>query len=95
MSRPKPEILLESVDKKTYKSTQILNSGGVYAVFYNGNPVNLRNQNLLIAYPGPRYKKTTFTNKGPAVNLCRRLNEKFKTDKFVVVLMNQGQQIFP
>lgn len=95
MSRPKPNILLESIDKKTYRSNQVLSSPGVYAVFYDGLPINLRNANLLTDYPGPRYKKTSFANPGHALNLCRRLNTKFRTDKFTVVLLDQGQQIYP
>lgn len=95
MSRPKPEILLETVDKKTYKSNQVLSCPGIYAVFYNGQPINLRNANLLVNYPGPRYKKTSFSNPGHALNLCRKLNIKFRTDKFTVVLLSQGHQIYP
>lgn len=95
MSRPKPEILIESVDKKTYVSEQILSSQGIWAVYYNGKPINLRNQNLLINYPGPRYKKTAFANPGHAINLAKKLNLQHKTSKFTVVLLDQGEQIFP
>ena len=34
MSRPKPTILLEKVDKDTYKADQILASAGIWSVFY-------------------------------------------------------------
>jgi hypothetical protein len=95
MSRPKPEILLESVDKKTYRSSQVLGSPGIYAIFYEGSPINLRNVNLLVNYPGPRYKKVSFPNRGHALNLCKRLNTKFRTDKFTVVLLTGGQQVYP
>lgn len=95
MSRPKPLIILEVVDKKTYVSEQILSSHGIWAVYYDGNPINLRNQNLLVNYPGPRYKKTAFANPGHAINLAKKLNQQYKTDKFTVVLCNKGEQIFP
>lgn len=95
MSRPKPDVLLESVDKKTYISEQVLSSQGIWAVYYNGNPINLRNQNLLISYPGPRYKKTAFANPGHAINLAKKLNTHHRTDKFTVVLLNKGDTIYP
>jgi len=95
MSRPKPDILIESVDKKTYVSEQILSSQGIWAVYYEGRPINLRNQNLLVSYPGPRYKKTAFANPGHAINLAKKLNTHHRTDKFTVVILNQGEQIYP
>jgi hypothetical protein len=95
MSRPKPTVLLEYVNKSNYKSEQVLNSEGIWAVFYEGKPINLKNQNVLIAYPGPKYKKVSFSNPGHAINLAKKLNELFKTDKFSVVILKQGEQIYP
>jgi hypothetical protein len=95
MSRPKPSVLMEHVNKTTYKSDQILSSDGIWAVFYDGKPINLKTQNILVAYPGPKYKKVSFSNPGHAVNLAKKLNDLFKTDKFSVVLLQQGQQIYP
>jgi hypothetical protein len=95
MSRPKPTVLLEHVNKTNYKSDQILNSEGIWAVFYDGQPINLKTQNMLVAYPGPKYKKVSFSNPGHAINLAKKLNTLFKTDKFTVVLMRQGDQIYP
>ena len=57
MSRPKPNVLLEHVDKKSYKSEQILEAEAIWAVFYNGSPFNLKTSNILTSYPGPKYKK--------------------------------------
>ena len=45
MSRPKPTILKEFVDSKTFKSEQVLFAEAVYAVFYEGKPINLRTVN--------------------------------------------------
>lgn len=94
MSRPKPQILAEKTSG-LYKSEQVLASQGVWAVFYQGQPINLRSLNTLISYPGPKYRKTSFANPGHAVNLARKLNTQFATQDFTVVLMSQGQQVFP
>ncbi|MFA5488324.1 MAG: hypothetical protein WC284_03810 [Candidimonas sp.] len=90
MSRPKPEVLLDWTDPKTFKSEQILKAEAVYAVFYGDQPINLRSLNSLVNYPPPKYKKCSFQNSGHAFNLAEKLNEMFKTDKFVVVKMTQG-----
>jgi hypothetical protein len=95
MSRPKPTVLLEHVNKTNYKSDQILNSEGIWAVFYDGQPINLKTQNMLVAYPGPKYKKVSFSNPGHAINLAKKLNVLFKSDKFSVVLLKAGDQIYP
>ena len=95
MSRPKPNVLLEHVNKTNYKSDQILSSEGIWAVFYDNQPINLKTQNILVAYPGPKYKKVSFSNQGHAINLAKKLNTQFRTDKFSVVLLRQGEQIFP
>ena len=95
MSRPKPTVLIELTNKTTYKSEQVLGSEGVWAVFYENKPINLKTSNLLVQYPGPKYKKVSFSNPGHAVNLAKKLNTQFRTDKFTVVLLTQGQQIYP
>ena len=95
MSRPKPTILVEITDKATYKSEQVLASEGVWAVFYDQQPINLKTHNILTSYPGPKYKKVSFSNPGHAINLAKKLNTQFRTDKFTVVLLKQGQQIYP
>jgi hypothetical protein len=95
MSRPKPNILLENIDKKTYKSEQILESEAIWAVFFQGKPFNLKSQNSLVGYPTIKYKKVSFSNQGHAINLCRKLNSMFKTEDFSVVMMTQGEKIFP
>jgi hypothetical protein len=84
MSRPKPTVLLEYINKKDLKSEQILSADAIYSVFYKGQPINLRMLNTLVSYPGPKYKKVSFSNKGHAVNLAERLNAMFKTDEFRV-----------
>jgi hypothetical protein len=95
MSRPKPQILIEHTNKQTYKTEQVLASEGVWAVFYDSKPINLKTTNMLTQYPGPKYKKVSFSNPGHARTLARKLNSQFKTEKFTVVLLQQGNTIFP
>jgi len=95
MSRPKPKVLVELTNKTTYKTEQVLAAEGIWAVFFDGNPINLKTSNMLVQYPGPKYKKVSFSNQGHAINLAKKLNTQFKTDKFSVVLLKQGEQIFP
>jgi hypothetical protein len=95
MSRPKPNVLIEHINKQTYKTEQVLKADGIYAVFYDAKPINLKTANMLTQYPGPKYKKTSFSNPGHAKNLAKKLNTQFKTDKFTVVLLTQGAQIYP
>ena len=95
MSRPKPRVLIEHTNKVTYKTEQVLASEGVWAVFYENQPINLKTSNLLVQYPGPKYKKVSFSNPGHARNLARKLNTQFRTDQFTVVLLTQGDQIYP
>ena len=95
MSRPKPRVLIEHTNKVTYKTEQVLASEGVWAVFYENQPINLKTSNLLVQYPGPKYKKVSFSNPGHARNLARKLNTQFKTDRFTVVLLTSGDRIYP
>lgn len=84
MSRPKPKVILQSIDEKTGKSDQILAAAGIYVICYEGFPISLKTFNALYDYPGAKYRKTMFPNPAHAYNLAERLNEQFKTDKFTV-----------
>lgn len=95
MSRTSPKILVELVNKKTYKIDQIIEASGIWTVFYDNQPINLKSQHYLDNQSTPKYKKTSFSNPGHARNLCRKLNTQFKTDKFTVVFMNNGTTVFP
>jgi len=95
MSRPKPKILTEITNKGTYKTDQILASEGIWAVYYQNRPINIKTQNVLIQYPGPKYKKTTFVNGGHAINLAKKLNRQFQTNDFTVVFLTGGEQVYP
>lgn len=93
MSRPKPSIIIEYVNPKTYKAEQVLTADAIYAVFYQGKPINLRTLSHLVSYPGPKYKKCSFSNSAAAFNLAEKLNKMFKTDEFQVYELNVGKII--
>jgi hypothetical protein len=95
MSRPKPRIILDQTNKVTYKTDQVLASEGIWAVFLDNQPINLKTASMVAQYPGPKYKKVSFSNKGHAINLCKKLNTQFKCNRFTVVLLQAGQQIYP
>lgn len=93
MSRPKPKVLLDSVDKKTYKSEQVLQAEAIWAVFYKGEPFNLKSSNALTNYPGPKYKKVSFSNPGHAFNLAKKLNDLFNCTEFEVYKLTTGEKV--
>lgn len=93
MARPRPTVKLEYTDPKTYKSEQVLKADFIYAVYLEGQPINLRTLNSLVNYPGPKYKKTAFAAPGHAFNLAERLNKLFKTDTFTVWKLTGGEII--
>ena len=93
MSRPKPTILLENVNKSDYKSEQVLAAEAIWAVFDKNKPFNLKSSNLLNNYPGPKYKKVSFSNPGHAFNLAKKLNTMFNTEEFTVVKLTQGETV--
>jgi hypothetical protein len=95
MSRTQPKVILEIVDKTSYKCDQIVEAAGIWAVFYDSCPINLKSQHYLDSEAVPKYKKTSFSNPGHARNLCRKLNAQFKSDKFSVVFMNNGTKVYP
>lgn len=93
MSRPKPTVLLEAINKHSYKAEQVLSADAIYSVFYRSEPINLRTLNTLVSYPGPKYKKVSFSNPGHAFNLAERLNKIFSTTEFVVVRLTRGDVV--
>ena len=93
MSRPKPIVILQHSDKATYKVDEVLSAEAVWAVFYDGKPINLKNSSLVTNYPGPKYKKVSFSNPGHALNLAKKLNETFATEDFTVIKLTEGETI--
>ena len=93
MSRPKPKVLLENTNKKNYKTEQILEADAIWAVFYKSRPFNLKSFNSLTSYPGPKYKKVSFSNPGHAHNLAKKLNRLFECTDFQVAELTAGRII--
>jgi hypothetical protein len=93
MSRPKPKVLLEYANKENFKIEQILESEAIWAVFYKDQPFNLKSGSMVASYPGPKYKKVSFSNPGHAKNLAKKLNKLFKTTDFSVVKLTQGETV--
>jgi len=91
MSRPKPKTLLQYTNKKSYKMEEVLDATAIYAVFYEGKPINLKSSSIISNYPGPKYKKVSFSNPGHAHNLAQKLNTMFKTTEFQVYELTQGK----
>jgi len=88
MARPKPTILIEIVDNN--KLNQVLASEGIWAVYYQSRPINLKiisNTNI------PKYKNTVYVNKGHAINQAKKLNRQFKTSDFSVVLLTESEPV--
>ena len=92
MSRPKPTVILTNANKESYNQDDVLASHGIWAVFYDGKPINLKTSSIVSNYPGPKYKKVSFSNPGHAENLAKKLNHQFKTDKFDVYLLKSGEK---
>ena len=93
MSRPKPTVVLEHVNKKTYKSEQVLDAEAIWAVFFKDKPFNLKSSNVLTNYPEPKYKKVSFSNPGHAHNLAKKLNDLFNCEDFTVVKLTAGETV--
>ena len=93
MSRPKPNVLLKFTDKNTFRSEEILGAEAIWAVFYQNKPFNLKSSNSISPTPGPKYKKTSFSNPGHAINLAKKLNNLFKVTDFKVVKLTSGENL--
>ena len=93
MSRPKPKVIIEYVNKENYKIDQILEAEAIWAVFYKDKPFNLKSGNMVSSYPGPKYKKVSFSNPGHAHNLAKKLNRLFRCQDFKVYKLTTGEAI--
>jgi hypothetical protein len=95
MSRPKPKVILELINKKTYKTEQVLEAEAIWAVFYQDRPINLKTSSLVAHQMGPKYKKISFSNAGHAYNLAEKLNKQFNTLDFSVYKLVTGEKVYP
>ena len=86
-------MLLQHSNKTTFKLDEVLAAEGIWAVFYDGKPINLKSSSLVANYPGPKYKKVSFSNPGHAHNLAKKLNEMFKCEDFSVYKLTSGEVV--
>ena len=93
MSRPKPTVLLEVTNKKSYKTDQVLEAEAIWAVFYQDKPLNLKTTSIVAQQIGPKYKKVSFSNSGHAFNLAEKLNKLFNTNEFAVFKLTTGEKV--
>jgi len=93
MSRPKPTVLFEHVTPE-YRSIQVCLADAVYAVCYQGRPIQVRSlADINSNYASPKYAKTMFPNSGHAFNMAQKFNTLFDTLDFTVVIMSVGRTI--
>lgn len=93
MSRPKPKVLLEISDKKTYKLEEVLEAEAIWAVYYKNKPINIKISNYLTNKISPKYKKISFSNSGHAFNLAEKLNKIYKCNDFSVYKLTHGEKV--
>ena len=93
MRRRKTTVILEYVNNDNYKSDQVLEAEAIWAVFYQDKPFNLKSANMLTNYPGPKYKKVSFSNPGHAHNLAKKLNDLFSSQEFAVYKLTNGEVV--
>lgn len=83
MSRPAPEIIMETTDDQG-QLWQVIVSPSVYVVTYADKPVQLRVADPM--WPGQYvYKKMGYSTQGSAARQARKLNERFDTDQFGIL----------
>jgi hypothetical protein len=86
MARPGAEILLtqEVGDGTTW---EILKAEAYYAITYKEEPIGIRITRGSMTGNGHIYKKMTYTNLGNARAQVNRLNHRFKTEDFSVMII--------
>ena len=93
MSPPKPRVLLEHISDNM-RATHVCVADAIFAVCYKGAPIKVKTQvNIELDYPPPKYCKTSFPSSGHAFNLADKLNQRFNTTDFSVVIMQVGRTI--
>lgn len=86
MARPKPEILLtqEVGDGSTW---EILKAEAYYAITYKDEPIGIRITRASMNGNGHIYRKMTYTNLGNARAQVVRLNHRFNTTDFSIMII--------
>jgi len=86
MARPSAEILLtqEIGDGTTW---EILKAEAYFAITYKNEPVSIRISKGSMSGNIHLYRKMTYTNLGNAQAQVKRLNHRFKTTEFSVMVI--------
>lgn len=92
MSRPKPTVLLSHMSSNG-KIEQVLAAEAVFAVFYDGEPINIKIMASHLDFSGVKYKKSSYPSAAHAHNLAARLNALYKTEKFTVHKLIGGEVV--
>tara|TARA_R110001606_G_scaffold107173_2_gene231779 strand:- start:5532 stop:5837 length:306 start_codon:yes stop_codon:yes gene_type:complete len=92
MARPSPIIILETKNAD-YISTEVLESDGVYAIYYKDRPIAIRHRNSLVDNTPSKYKKTTFNNVAHGFNRVEKLNKQFNTQSFELRILTQSETV--
>lgn len=87
MARHEATVKLIWEDPDSWQVIQIQEADTTYAVYYRGEPFQLRTYNQSSGgFMGYKYARTTFSgNAAHAFNLADKLNERFDCDEFYVV----------
>lgn len=95
--RPKPKVITEVIDRKTFTSTQILETSALFVVVYQNKTVNLRKIHTLLnpSEYTTRYRKMAYASRGQAERLAKELNELFNTTDFTVVVFGDDPDAQP
>lgn len=81
MARPGPDIIKQIEDDKNV-TWEVIEYPQVYIITYDGKPVGIRRQASVMAHTQFKYKRMLYSNSGNASLEVRRLNKRFKTDRF-------------
>ena len=82
MSRPQQAIITQALHEQyTY---EVIESQGLWAILYQGQPVNIRRVDDEKLLPVRKYLKTVYPNPGYAHLAARKLNKMFMTEDFKV-----------
>lgn len=91
MSRHAPTVLFEHQEGN--KIVEVCEADAVFAIFYNGRPIKMRQREIGVKYYGFKYMKSFYPESGHAIRLCARLNQRHNTDEFTVVQLNSGRTL--
>lgn len=89
MAKKKPPVLGKHEDEDTGTITEILRAEHIYAVWYQGEPVNI----AIRKGESNTYPKSTYPTPGHAHNLADKLNKQFGTKDFWVYKIDNGRPV--